>query len=560
MKIEKIGVIGPGIVGMPMAALIANSRIESDNKKFAEVVVIQRNSTSSGWKVDAINSGHSTIGGIEPTLDNIVAELVSEGLLRASHNYSELKDADIILICVQTDKKEFKPDYGPLFESLNELAKVLKDKSTYKRPVIIFESTLAPSTMETLIKPHFEKFGLIEGKDILLGNSPNRVMPGRLVHRVINSDKIVAGLNSETPGIIEELYSKFVTGGTLYKTNSLTAEIVKTLENAYRDVRIAYSAEVTRYCDRENISFYKLRDEVNKLSSQLDSASEDPNAVPCGGLLIPTIGVGGHCLPKDGILLWWRMLEAGKEHSNSLILNARIINDNSPLESIKLVENKFGPLNGKNITLLGAAYRFNSEDTRNSPTFTVANLLLEKNCTIKIHDPFVKIGDQNLIKYRLNSFFTNDLTEALENSDFVFFCTAHNLYLEKYYQIIKTPKELKGIFDGCNLISLHKINDFNIPYTGIGKGKNEPSEELINFVYNGFQTVEKGIADELKTLIEFFNDNFVKDEFNKVKFEKIQQLASTCSTGCQIVSPGIIEDIKFFDDFSSTLVRNAQRY
>ncbi len=478
MKIEKIGVIGPGIVGMPMAALIANSRIEYDNKKFAEVVVIQRNSTFSGWKVDAINSGHSTIGGIEPELDNIVAKLVSEGLLRASYNYSELKDADIILVCVQTDKIEFKPDYGPLFESINQLAKVLQNKPAFKKPVIIFESTLAPSTMETLIKPHFEKFGLIEGKDILLGNSPNRVMPGRLVHRVINSDKIVAGLNPETPRIIEELYSKFVTGGALHKTNSLTAEIVKTLENAYRDVRIAYSAEVVRYCDKEDINFYKLRDEVNKLSSQIDTASGDPNTVPSGGLLIPTIGVGGHCLPKDGILLWWRMLEVGKDHTNSLILNARIINDNSPLESIKLAENKFGSLNGKSIALLGAAYRFNSEDTRNSPTFTLANLLLEKNCDIKIHDPFVKAGDQNLIKYKLNSFFTNDLAAALENTDYVFVCTAHHFYLEKFYEIIKMSKKLRGIFDGCNLISLSKTDSLNISYTGIGKGKNEPSEEL----------------------------------------------------------------------------------
>ncbi|MFZ0453982.1 MAG: nucleotide sugar dehydrogenase, partial [Ignavibacteriaceae bacterium] len=455
---------------------------------------------------------------------------------------------------VQTDKIEFKPDYGPLFESINQLAKVLQNKPAFKKPVIIFESTLAPSTMETLIKPHFEKFGLIEGKDILLGNSPNRVMPGRLVHRVINSDKIVAGLNPETPRIIEELYSKFVTGGALHKTNSLTAEIVKTLENAYRDVRIAYSAEVVRYCDKEDINFYKLRDEVNKLSSQIDTASGDPNTVPSGGLLIPTIGVGGHCLPKDGILLWWRMLEVGKDHTNSLILNARIINDNSPLESIKLAENKFGSLNGKSIALLGAAYRFNSEDTRNSPTFTLANLLLEKNCDIKIHDPFVKAGDQNLIKYKLNSFFTNDLAAALENTDYVFVCTAHHFYLEKFYEIIKMSKKLRGIFDGCNLISLSKTDSLNISYTGIGKGKNEPSEELINFVNNCFQAVEKGVANELKTLIDFFNENFVQDEFNKVKFEYVRKLASTCGTGCKIVYPNIIEEVIFYNNFSSELV------
>ena len=104
-SVKKIGVIGPGIVGMPMAALLANARIKIGSDKPAEVVVIQRNSRFSGWKVDAINSGQSTIGGIEPGLDSIVSQLVNQKLLRASHNYSELKDADIILVSVQTDKR-----------------------------------------------------------------------------------------------------------------------------------------------------------------------------------------------------------------------------------------------------------------------------------------------------------------------------------------------------------------------------------------------------------------------------------------------------------------------
>ena len=121
------------------------------------------------------------------------------------------------------------------------------------------------------------------------------------------------------------------------------------------------------------------------------------------------------------------------------------------------------------------------------------------------------------------------------------------------------PKELKGIFDGCNLLPLTKINDIKIPYTGIGKGKNEPSEELINFIYRGFQVVEKGVANELKTLIEFFNDNIVKDEFNKVKFEDVKKLASTCGTGCKIVSPDVIGDIKSYDKFSSELIACSKK-
>ncbi len=99
----------------------------------------------------------------------------------------------------------------------------------------------------------------------------------------------------------------------VYRTNSLTAEIVKTLENAYRNVRIAYAAEVARYCDAHDVDFFALRDKVNAAMSRGDDASADPRAVPSGALLVPTVGVGGHCLPKDGILLWWRAIEANED-------------------------------------------------------------------------------------------------------------------------------------------------------------------------------------------------------------------------------------------------------
>ena len=152
----------------------------------------------------------------------------------------------------------------------------------------------------------------------------------------------------------------------------MTAEIVKTFENAYRDVRIAYAAEIVRYCDTHNINFYQVRSQVNDRLSQSDNASKDPNAIPSGGILIPTIGVGGHCLPKDGILLLWREIENGMDMSASLFLESRHINDESPGETIRLTEKYFGDISGKPVTLMGTAYRFNSEDTRNSPTLNLA--------------------------------------------------------------------------------------------------------------------------------------------------------------------------------------------
>ncbi len=552
--VKKIGVIGPGIVGMPMAALLADAKIKIGTDEPAKVIVVQRNSKNSGWKVDAINDGKSTIGGIEPSLDKIVKEAVSNKILSASYDYSVLSDADVILVCVQTDKTELEPDYVPMFEALNNLAQALQNKPEEKIPLIIFESTLAPSSMATLMKDHFAKFGLVEGKNILLGNSPNRVMPGRLVERVVSSDKITAGLHPDTPKMIKHLYSNIVTKGELHPTNSLTAEVVKTLENAYRDVRIAFSTEVVRYCDENNINFYSVRDKVNNKLAQADSATENPNVVPSGGILIPMIGVGGHCLPKDGILLWWRKIEGGADTSNSLIINSRNINDESPAETIKLAERTFGNLSNKNIALLGAAYRFNSEDTRNSPTLSLAKLLIEKKCNVVIHDPYVKKDDQNLSKFELENYFTNDLQQAISDAEIIIVCTAHKLYIDKEEEITNTNKNLLGIVDGCNIYKHEDFKNKNIGYTGIGRGTEMPSDEFVNSVYEQFEIVERGTANEVQSLIDFLNANYADTNFNKVEFKEVQRLAGSCGTGCKISDTGIIEVYNSFDGFKSSLV------
>lgn len=555
-KVEKIGVIGPGIVGMPMASMLAQAKIKIGTDHPAKIVVVQRNSHNSGWKVDAINEGRSVIGGIEPDLNRITLEAVKDGILSASSDFSVLSDADVILVSIQTDKKGFEPDYGPMFGGLEKLGEALKNKPAGKTPLVIFESTLAPTTMDTLFRAHFKKYSLEEGKDILLGNSPNRVMPGRLVERIAQSDKLAGGLHPETPKLIEKLYKHIVTNGTIFKTNSLTAEIVKTLENAYRDVRIAFSTEIVRYCDENNIDFYKVRDAVNKMLSQSDAATNDPNAVPSGGILIPMLGVGGHCLPKDGILLWWRSIERGSDTSSSLILNARLINDESPTYCFRQAEKVFGNLKNKKIALLGVAYRFNSEDTRNSPTLALANYLRENKVEYIMHDPHVKPDDQNLEKFDQQSHFVRDINKALESADYLFLCTAHKEYIDSF-QTIVSNKDIKGVFDACNIYHQKQFSGKEIRYSGIGRGTDEPGKDFVDFVYKSFRTVERGLANELLQLISFYNENYVYNEYNKVKFEDVQRLAKTCSTGCEIADHGKIENIPAYKGFSTFLAQKA---
>ena len=555
-SVKKIAVVGPGIVGMPMAALLAHARILEGSSQPAKVVVIQRASPTSGWKVEAINAGRSPIGGVEPDLDRIVAETAAAGLLSATHDINAARDADVILICVQTDKKGIEPDYDPLFEALNPLAEALKARPAGNIPLIIFESTLAPSSMATLIRDHFAGFGLVEGRDILLGNSPNRVMPGRLVERVASSDKIVAGLRAVTPMLIERLYRRIVTQGRLYPTNSLTAEIVKTLENAYRDVRIAAAAEIVRYCDEHDIDFFALRDQVNQQLGQSDGASADPLAVPTGALLVPMLGVGGHCLPKDGILLWWRKLAAKESTERSLIIESRRINDESPRATLDLAESTFGELHGVKVALLGAAYRADSEDTRNSPTFALARLLGERGCRVVIQDPHVRPRDPNLVRLGLDTNFTPDLSEALDGADYVFFCIGHAAYQQPARALLAEGK-VRGVVDACNLCAPEAVRGATTPYVGIGRGRTAPEPALVSFVLDCFRAMERGVANEVQELVDYLNQHFADTDFSRAEFDEVRRLAATCTTGCAIAAAGPVREVPAYRGFLPRLVQRS---
>jgi UDP-N-acetyl-D-mannosaminuronic acid dehydrogenase len=556
-SLRKIAVIGPGIVGMPMAALLAHARIREGSEEPARVVVLQRDSRTSGWKVPAINAGKSVIGGVEPALDRIVEETVRAGILSASHEYSAAADADMVLVAVQTDKKGFGPDYGPLMEALEGLAVALSARPKGNVPIIVFESTLAPSSMPTLIKDHFARHGLIEGRDILLGNSPNRVMPGRLVERVAAADKLVAGLHPLTPKLIERVYSRIVTQGQLHLTNSMTAEVVKTLENAYRDVRIAFAAEIVRYCDEQGIDFYAVRDAVNERLAQTDAASADATAVPSGGILVPTVGVGGHCLPKDGILLWWRKIESGADTSNALILRSREINDASPAETTRLAERHFGALDGRRVALLGVAYRFDSEDTRNSPTLSLARHLLEKNCHIRLHDPYVKSDDQNLERSGLTSYFSRELAASVADAEILYFCTGHGGYQRGLQEILALAPQAKAVIDGANLYRPADFAGRSIGYAGIGRGRHAPSDDFVDFVTASFRTMETGVANELAGIVDFLNDRYADSDFNKIALSEVRRLAGTCVTGCAIANTGALARVPQYGGFSTTLARCA---
>jgi hypothetical protein len=174
-----------------------------------------------------------------------------------------------------------------------------------------------------------------------------------------------------------------------------------------------------------------------------------------------------------------------------------------------------------------------------------------------MHDPYVKADDQNLEKYHQENNYTLDLNEALKDADYIIMCNSHKEYIDNLETIIKAPKALKGVVDACNIYDSEYFRKLGIPYTGIGRGTDEPTNDFISFVFDSFQSMENGLAVELNNLIKFYNSNYAFDEFNKVDFKDVQKLAKTCSTGCEIADAISVGVLQSYQGFSSRLVELA---
>ncbi len=552
-KVNKIGVIGPGAVGMPMAALLADARIKIGSDKPAKVTVVQRDSNTSGWKKDAINNGTPAALTNEPELCKIIARATREGLLTATHDYNLICDADVVLVCVKTSVRKLEPDYNTLITAVKDLARALKKRPAGKIPLVIFESTLAPTTVSTLIWDLFDKNGLTEGKNILLGYSPSNVTPGRLVQSVRNCDKLAGGLHPGTSDLIEIIYKNIVKGAKIYQTNCLTAEIAKIFINAYREVRMAFSSEIAWYCQNKNIDFGVIREKVNQMLFKSLVRNKIHSDLNFAGISFPEICIGEHCYSKESGLLFWRYSDAGNDTAGSIILKARQINEETPVVAFKQSEDHFGRLKGNRIALLGVTSRFNPGYAKNSATLVLANYLRKRRFSYILHDPFLKNDDPDILKNGQENFFSNDLDEVLQDADYIFICTAHDIYIE-YSDRIFSNNKVRGVMDACNIYN-NSGPDYNgIKYNRIGFGREEPSQELIDFVYQAYKSLEKLLAFELSGLVEFYNTNFVFDSFNKVNFSDIKSHVTDSSEGFFLDERARTEKIPDYKGFRSKLL------
>lgn len=447
---EKLVVIGMGYVGIPAAALFAD--VEGFN-----VVGIQRRSKRSGWKIDWLNEGKNPIGGDEPGLSELIERVVKKGTFRVTDDFSECKDADVVLIDVQTptDEKGI-----PHYESLREVSRQVGNHMQ-KGVMVVIESTVAPGTTNNIVKPILEKeSGLQAGNDFSLVFSYERVMVGRLIKNIVHLPRIVGGINKESTKRGVDLYKNIVKE-TIHPTDILTAEVSKVVENTYRDVNIAFANEVALMCESLGIDAYKVRKFVNTLPND----PSNPSSNPVRNMHFPGAGVGGHCLPKDPWLLKYGVDTYGKfKVEPHVIVKSRELNMWMPTHMADLLEEALKEagkgIQDAKIAILGVAFLENSDDTRNTPSKPLYEILMNKGAKPMMHDPYVR-------DYELP--FTKDFKETINDADALVIVTKHKEYLNLDLQTLKNKMKTPVIVDGRNVYQKEECEKIGFIYKGVGK-------------------------------------------------------------------------------------------
>ena len=360
-KQVRLAVIGLGYVGLPVAC------------EFARVGFNVLGIEIQEERVLLVNRGESPFDGLEPGLKELVTETVGSGRLRAASDYAGIQECEVILICVETPvEKDNLPRYEALRSVLISLGKMLKPGS-----LVIVESTIAPGTMQSFVKPVLEaSSGLRVNEDFYLGNCPERVMPGKLLSNLRSLSRVIGGMTKETSETMAALYQHIV-AAEMDAVDCVTAELVKTVENTYRDVQIAFANEIALICEQVGGDVWRVRQLVNK--------------IPGKQMLYAGSGVGGACIPKDPWLLVSSVRDS--ELPLKIIPAARSINEYMPIHMVMLIQNALAEsglrLAGARIFVMGYAYLENSGDIRNSPSQVLASRLREMQAEVIIHDPFV---------------------------------------------------------------------------------------------------------------------------------------------------------------------------
>ena len=392
-KKARIGVIGLGYVGLPLAVEFARQGFDV-----------------SGFDVDEsktaqINAGQSYIPDVAQAE---LADVVKAGRLRGTSRMSELAGMDVIDICVPTPLRKTKdPDLSYVVKAVEAVAAVLKPGQ-----LIILESTTYPGTTDEVVQPLLESRGLKADADFFLAFSPERVDPGNQTYNTRNIPKIVGGSGPASTEAAALLYGSAVK--TVVQVSSTrVAEMVKLLENTFRAVNIGLVNELALMCHKMDIDVWEV----------IDAAKTKPfGFMP----FYPGPGLGGHCIPIDPFYLSWKARQNGFECR--FIELAGNINSAMPDYVVELVSEALNTarksINGSRVHLIGVAYKKDVNDMRESPALDVLELLLKRGANVSYSDPYVAE-----LKHTAGTLSSIDLAGAIASApDCAVICTDHTVF------------------------------------------------------------------------------------------------------------------------------------
>jgi UDP-N-acetyl-D-glucosamine dehydrogenase len=418
----RVGVVGLGYVGLPLAIELAQTGFEVTGIDV------------SGDKARRVSDGESYIQDVP---SEKLAALVQDGKLAATTDFSVISRLDTVNICVPTPLRKTKdPDMSYIDAACRQIADYL-----HPGMLIMLESTTYPGTTKEFVLPLLEKSNLKVGRDFFLCFSPERVDPGNPQFKTANTPKVVGGVTRTCTQLGELFYSQAIEQ-VVPVSSPEVAEMTKLLENTFRMINIGLVNELAIMCNRMNIDVWEV----------IDAAATKPfGFMP----FYPGPGLGGHCIPIDPFYLSWKSRQSGIEAR--FIELAGYINGQMPLYVVERIQSALNdcakPFNGSRVHILGIAYKADIDDMRESPALDIMRLLQAKGAQVTYTDPYVP--NLSVPALLLSSL---EAEEACSDADCVVIITNHKSFkydaiVERSRLIVDTRNALKG-YSSSNIIRL----------------------------------------------------------------------------------------------------------
>ncbi len=415
MAAKKVVVVGLGRIGLPSAVCFAQAGFQ--------VLGVDVNE----GKLKDLEQGE--VHPFEPGLKEIVAKSIRSGRLRLS---TTPETGDAFILCLPSPADENQScDLTYLGAALDTVAKVLRPGN-----LIVIETTVPVHTTRDFVVPRLRSAGVDVGS-VLVAHAPERITSGKMLDEIRKGDRIIGGVTREAAEATRDLYKSFVQGEVVL-TDASTAELVKLIENTYRDVNIAFANEIALFCDREGLNAWE--------------AIALANRHPRVNIHTPGPGVGGHCIPVVPYFL-----AQGTKH-NTMILAAREVNDSMPRYIANLILREVADLERPKVALMGVAYKANAYDPINSPALQIRAFLEKERVELLLCDPLIRESELHLV----------DLAQAMA-SDCLAFLVAHDVFRQ-----LKPTKPARGrgtVIDAVNCVDPELWASRGWTVKGFAKGR-----------------------------------------------------------------------------------------